>query len=61
MTRPTPKELQESIEFIANTISAYTNSLDMVARKPFADHAGRNMQTLILATQEEPKKEKEEK
>jgi hypothetical protein len=61
MNKPTPKELKESIEFIANTISAYTNNLDMVARKPFADHAGKHMQTLILATQEEPVKEKEKK
>jgi hypothetical protein len=61
MIKPTPKELQESIEFIANSISSYTNSLDAVVRKPYAEHAGRHMQTLIMATQEEPPKEKEKK
>jgi hypothetical protein len=61
MTRPTPKELQESIEFIANTISAYTNSLDMVARKPFAEHAGVHVQRIVQSTQLEPEKEKEKK
>jgi hypothetical protein len=53
--RPTPAQLKEAIEFIANTISSYTNTLDQVVRHPFAEHAGKHMQTLILATQEEPK------
>jgi hypothetical protein len=57
MNKPTPKELQESIEFIANSISSYTNSLDVVVRKPYAEHAGLHMQRLIIATQEAPKEE----
>ena len=59
--KPTPAQLQEAVEFIANSISSYTNTLDMVVRKPYAEHAGRHMQTIMLATQEEPKKDKEEK
>jgi hypothetical protein len=61
MNKPTPKELQESIEFIANSISSYTNSLDVVVRKPYAEHAGLHMQRLIIATQEEPPKKAKEK
>jgi hypothetical protein len=61
MTRPTPQELRESVEFVANTISAYTNGLDMVARKPFAECAGNHMKTIMLATQQEPEVKKEKK
>lgn len=56
MTRPTPKELQESIEFVAQTIASYTNTLDHVARKPFAEHAGVHMQRMVQATQQDPEK-----
>jgi hypothetical protein len=61
MSRPTPEQLRESLDFVAQTIAAYTNSLDMVARKPFAEHAGVHVQRIVQSTQLEPEKEKEKK
>ena len=61
MSKPTPTQLKESFEFIAQTIAAYTNGLDVVARKPFAEHAGLHMQAIVQATQQEPEKAKEKK
>lgn len=61
MSRPSPPELRESLDFVAQTIAAYTNSLDLVARKPFAEHAGVHVQRIVQATQQEPEKEKEKK
>ena len=54
MSRPSPKDLRESLDFVAQTIAAYTNGLDMVARKPFAEHAGVHVQRIVQATQQEP-------
>ena len=61
MNRPTPQELKESLEFVSQTIAAYTNSLDMVARRPFAEHAGVHVQRIVQATQQEPDTEKQGK
>lgn len=54
MNRPSPSELKESLDFVAQTIAAYINTLDMVARKPFAEHAGVHTQRIVQATQPEP-------
>lgn len=59
MNRPSPQELKQSLEFVAQTIAAYTNSLDMVARKPFAEHAGVHVQRLVQATQLDPETKEE--
>ena len=61
MNRPSPKELQESLEFVSQTIAAYTNGLDVVARRPFAEHAGVHVQRIVQATQQEPEKGKAKK
>jgi hypothetical protein len=61
MNRPSPAELKESLDFVAQTIAAYANTLDQVVRKPFAEHAGVHVQRIVQSTQQEPVKEKEKK
>ena len=53
MSRPTPQELKEAMEFIAETLVAYTNKLDQVARKPFSMAVQKHLHTMALATQQE--------
>jgi len=48
------QKLKEALTFIADSLAELTNSLPKVARKSFADTAGRHMQTIVVATQAPP-------
>jgi len=55
------KVLKEALNFMAEAIASYVNTLDPVARKPVADVASIHMRTIVAATQDEPEKEGKKK
>ena len=59
MKKPTPQQQKESMTFIAETLVAYTNTLDMVVRKPFSEHVQMHLQVMAMATQHDVEEEVE--
>lgn len=43
--------LKQALQFIADSIAEFTNTLPPVARRPFADQAGKHIEMIVKATQ----------